>query len=409
MKLRTKGNIKFQAKDNYKSFKHAFVIEVKRIKFYTMNTFGEIFTITTFGESHGKAIGVVVDGCPAGIEISKSEIQSELNKRKPGQSEISTQRKEEDEVEILSGIFEGKTLGTPIAMLIYNKDVRSADYDELKFKLRPGHADWTYREKFGIVDYRGGGRSSARETACRVAAGAIAKKILKKFNITVFAYVNEIACIESGISYYKNFDLNKLEEYRKTVEESEVRCIDTTAGNLMKEKILEAKKENDSVGGIVEILAFNVPAGIGEPIYDKLSVRLASALISIPAVKGIEIGKGFALSRMKGSEANDEFCMVKGKKAENRNVITKTNNCGGILGGISNGMPLVVRIAVKPTSSISKLQNTVNIENFENTTLKITGRHDPCIVPRAVPVAESMVAITLVDLMLLANLIPRKF
>ncbi len=368
-----------------------------------MNTFGEIFTITTFGESHGKAIGVVVDGCPAGIEISESEIQHELDKRKPGKNEISTQRKEEDKVEILSGIFEGKTLGTPIAMLIHNKDVRSADYEELKFKLRPGHADFTYREKFGITDYRGGGRSSARETACRVAAGAIAKKILDKFNIVVFAYVNKIANIESIISYYKNFDINKIDEYRNIVEKSDVRCIDVEQGVLMREAIIKAKNEGDSVGGLIEIFVLNVPPGIGEPIYDKLSARLASALMSIPAVKGIEIGKGFELSGLKGSESNDEFC------TKDSSIITKTNNCGGILGGISNGMPIVARIAVKPTSSISKMQNTVDIKNFEDTTLKITGRHDPCIVPRAVPVAESMVAITLVDLMTLANLIPRKF
>ncbi len=368
-----------------------------------MNTFGEIFKITTFGESHGKAIGVVVDGCPAGIEISKSEIQRELDKRKPGQNEISTQRKEEDDVEILSGIFEGKTLGTPIAMIIHNKDVRSADYDELKFKLRPGHADFTYREKFGIIDYRGGGRSSARETACRVAAGAIAKKILAQFNVVIFAYVKEIANIESEISYYKNFDINKIDEYRKLVEESDVRCIDAERGVLMRGTIIKAKNEGDSVGGIIEILVLNVPPGTGEPIYDKLSARLAYSLMSIPAVKGIEIGRGFELSGLIGSEANDEFFVENGK------ILTKTNNCGGILGGISDGMPIVVRLAVKPTSSISKLQNTVDIKNFEETTLKIGGRHDPCIVPRAVPVAESMVAITLVDLMILANLIPGKF
>ncbi|CEG12867.1 Chorismate synthase [groundwater metagenome] len=368
-----------------------------------MNTFGEIFTITTFGESHGKAIGVVVDGCPAGIKISESEIQHELDKRKPGQNEISTQRKEEDEVEILSGIFEGKTIGTPIAMLIHNKDVRSADYEELKFKLRPGHADFTYREKFGIADYRGGGRSSARETACRVAAGAIAKKILDKFNIVIFAYVKKIANIESIISYYKNFDINKIEAYRNIVEKSDVRCMDVEQGALMREAIIKAKNEGDSVGGLIEILVLNLPSGIGEPIYDKLSARLASALMSIPAVKGIEIGKGFELSGLKGSESNDEFCM------KDRHIITKTNNCGGILGGISNGMPIIARIAVKPTSSISKMQNTVDIKNFEDATLKIAGRHDPCIVPRAVPVAESMVAITLVDLMMFANLIPRKF
>ncbi len=368
-----------------------------------MNTFGEIFKITTFGESHGMAIGVIVDGCPAGIEISKLEIEHELDKRKPGQNEISTQRKEDDEVEILSGIFEGKTLGTPLAMLIYNKDVHSSDYDELKFKLRPGHADFTYREKFGLADYRSGGRSSARETACRVAAGAIAKKILKKFNVEIFGHTKEIAGIESGISYYKNFDINKIEEYKKTVEKSESRCIDAGQGVLMREAIIKAKNEGDSVGGLIEILVLNLPSGIGEPIYDKLSARLASALMSIPAVKGFEIGRGFELSKMRGSEANDEFFVENGK------ILTKTNNCGGILGGISDGMPIVLRVAIKPTSSIAKIQNTVNIENFEKTTLNVKGRHDPCIVPRAVPVAESMVAITIVDLMMQNNNILRKF
>lgn len=369
-----------------------------------MNTFGEIFRITTFGESHGEAIGVVVDGCPSGIEISDQNIQQELDKRKPGQNEISTRRKEEDVVEILSGIFEGKTLGTPIAMIIHNKDVCSADYDELKFKLRPGHADFTYREKFGIVDHRGGGRSSARETACRVAAGAIAKKILKMANVEIFGYTTEIAGIMSNISYYKNFDVHNLEEYRKMIEKSDVRCIDVEQGRLMKEKILYAKEEYDSVGGIIEILALNVPSGIGEPIYNKLSARLAFALMSIPAVKGIEIGRGFEFSKMKGCEANDEFCIIGAKK-----ISTKTNNCGGILGGISDGMPIVARLAIKPTSSIGKLQNTVDTERIKNTTIQVKGRHDPCIVPRAVIIAESMMAIALVDLMIIANSIPRKF
>ncbi|NCN64611.1 MAG: chorismate synthase [Candidatus Altiarchaeum hamiconexum] len=374
-----------------------------------MNTFGEIFTITTFGESHGKAIGVVIDGCPGGIEISKSEIQHELDKRKPGQSEISTHRKEEDTVEILSGIFEGKTLGTPIAMMIYNKDARSSDYDELKFKLRPGHADWTYKEKFGHIDYRGGGRSSARETACRVAAGAIAKKILNKFKVDVFAYVKEIANIESGISYYKNFDTDKIDEYKKAVEKSDIRCIDVEQGVLMRNAIIKAKNEGESVGGIIEILVLNLPSGIGEPVYGKLGARLAYALMSIPAAKGFETGKGFELSGMKGSEANDEFCIIENKSDNAKKIFTKTNNCGGILGGISNRMPVVVRLAIKPTSSISKMQNTVDIKNFEETTLNVKGRHDPCIVPRAVPVAESMVAITIVDLMMQNNNIPKKF
>jgi len=359
----------------------------------SFNTYGKIFTITTYGESHGKAIGVVVDGCPAGIEISEEYIQKELDKRKP-KGEISTGRMEEDKVEILSGIFNGRTTGTPICMIIYNKDVRSSDYEELKFKLRPGHSDFTYREKFGIFDYRGGGRSSARETACRVAGGAIAKKILEKFKIKILGYTIKVGKINSGISYYKNFDINKIEEYERIINENDVKCIDAEKAELMKEEIIKAKNENDSIGGIIEILALNVPVGIGEPIYDKLSARLSYALMSIPGVKGIEIGRGFELAEMRGSEANDAFYIDKGK------ILTKTNNCGGILGGISNGMPIVLRIGIKPTSSISKEQDTVDIENFKETKLSIKGRHDPCIVPRAVPVAEAMVAITLVDMIM---------
>lgn len=371
-----------------------------------MNTFGKIFKITTFGESHGEAVGAIIDGCPSGIEISLDEIQKEVDKRKPI-SEISTERKEEDKVEILSGIFENKTLGTPISLIIYNKNIRSEDYEELKFKLRPGHGDWTWREKFDFVDYRGGGRSSARETVARVACGAIAKKILEKFNIKIFAHVIEIAGVKSKINYYENFKIDNFRINNENIEEirekTEIRCLDLDGCEEMRRKILEAKEENDSVGGIIEAIALNVPAGIGEPIYNKLSSRLAYAFMSIPGVKGVEIGKGFELARMRGSESNDEIYI------ENKKILTKTNNCGGILGGISNGMPIVVRIAFKPTSSIGKLQNTVDIEKMENTTIQVKGRHDTCIVPRAVPVVESMMAFVLVDFMMIQELIPRKF
>jgi chorismate synthase len=349
------------------------------------NTFGKIFKVTTWGESHGEAIGVVVDGCPAGLELSEADIQHELDRRKPGVSEITTERKEADEVKILSGVFRGKTLGTPISMLVWNKDVDSSPYEPLKDIARPGQADFAYQMKYGIRDYRGGGRASARETVARVAAGAIAKRILGTHdrNIQILGHVVEIGEIrakEVGV-----------EEIRRNVERNAVRCADLEAARKMEDLIKEVKTEGDSVGGIVEVIAQGVPAGLGEPVFDKLDAELAKALMSIGAVKGVEIGAGFEAARMKGSEMNDEFIIKEGR------IRTKTNNAGGILGGISTGEPIICRIAVKPTPSISKPQRSVDMEKMQEVEIKIKGRHDPCICPRIVPVAEAMVALVLVD------------
>ena len=361
-----------------------------------MNTIGRIFRLTTWGESHGKAIGCVVDGCPSNLELNREDIQEELDRRRPGQSELTTSRQEEDQVEILSGVFEGRTLGSPISMLIWNKDVDSSKYLALKDTPRPGAADFTWKSKFGHVDWRGAGRASARETACRVAAGAVAKKLLKKFDIEVIAYTKEIAGIIA-----KEVDVS-MKGIRDLIESNPVRCIDLEKSREMEEMILKAKNAGDSVGGIIEAVALNVPVGLGEPVYNKLSADLAFALMSIPAVKGVELGKGFEMSRMSGSKANDSFVLKVGK------VKTLTNNSGGILGGISNGMPIVLRVAVKPTSSIGTRQKTVDIEKMKETTIKVEGRHDPCIVPRAVPVVEAMAAMVLADHGILSGLIPRK-
>ena len=363
-----------------------------------MNTFGKIFRVTTHGESHGRAIGCVVDGCPSGLELSEEDIQKELDRRKPGQSDVTTPRGEEDKVEILSGVFDGRTLGTPISLLICNKDVDSSKYEELKNKPRPGHGDFTWREKFGHVDWRGGGRGSARETAMRVAAGAIAKKLLGKSGIEILAYAREIA----GVGVDLDFNEKEIAKYRDIIESNSVRTIDPGKAKEMENAVLKAKKDGDSVGGVIEIAALGVPAGLGEPVFYKLDASIACALMSIPAVKGVEIGKGFGLAAMKGSEANDEFIVKEGK------VKTITNNCGGILGGISDGMPIIARVAVKPTSSISRKQRTVDLGNMGGAEIEIKGRHDPCIVPRAVPVCEAMMALVLADLALIQGLIPKR-
>ena len=328
-------------------------------------------------------MGVVVDGCPAELELSEADVQHELDRRKPGVSELTTERKEADEVKILSGVFGGKTLGTPISMLVWNKDVDSSPYERIKNVARPGQADFTYQMKYGIRDYRGGGRASGRETVARVAAGAIAKKILAMHDIQILGHVVEIGGIvakEVGI-----------EELRKNVDKNAVRCADSEAAGKMEALIKQVKAAGDSVGGIVEVIAFGVPTGLGEPVFDKLDAELAKALMSIGAVKGVEIGAGFAAARMKGSEMNDEFIIKEGR------ISTRTNNAGGILGGISTGAPVVCRIAVKPTASISKPQRSVDMAKMEEVELKIEGRHDPCICPRIVPVAEAMVALVLVD------------
>ncbi len=361
------------------------------------NSFGVLFRVTTFGESHGRAVGCIVDGCPAGLRLRKEDIQRELDRRKPG-GRLFSPRREKDEVEILSGIFEEKTLGTPIAMVVYNKDVDSRPYEEIKHLLRPGHADYTFLAKFGVRDWRGGGRASARETVGRVAAGAIAKKILsEKFGVKVFGYVVEIAGVKANLSGMDP------EEIFERAEKSEVRCADEEAEEKMIEKIVEARKEGDSVGGIIELVIRGLPPGVGEPVFMKLDAYLAYALMSIPAVKGVEIGAGFNAARMKGSEMNDEMTIEKGR------VKFLSNNAGGVLGGISTGEDVVVRIAVKPTPSISKPQKTVNIRDFREDEIIVRGRHDPCIVPRAVPVAEAMASIAVVDLMMMQNLIPRFF
>ena len=359
------------------------------------NSFGELFRITTFGESHGKAIGCVIDGCPSLLDVCEEDIQQELDRRKPGQSDVTTARNEDDKVEILSGVFEGKTTGTPICLLIKNKDQHSTDYNEIKDIFRPGHADFTYLMKYGIRDYRGGGRASARETACRVAGGAIAKKFLKeKLGIDIIAYTKSIGAING------NIDIDNLKA--EDIEQNITRCPDKNANRNMIELIEKLKNEGNSVGGSVGCIVKNCPIGLGEPIYDKLSARLASAMFSINAVKGFEIGEGFNAAKLTGSDDNDEFY------TENGIVKTNTNHCGGILGGISNGQNIDFTTYFKPIATIKAKQNTINT-NFENVELQITnGRHDPCCVPRAVPVVEAMTAIVLMDMYLINKSYDRK-
>lgn len=346
--------------------------------------FGKLFTISTFGESHGGGIGVVIDGCPPRIEISAEEIQFELNRRKPGQSKITTPRKEEDLCEILSGVFEGKTLGTPIAILVRNKDTRPQDYEEMAVKYRPSHADATYDAKYGIRNWQGGGRASARETIGRVAAGAIAKKILRQLaGVEIVAYVKSIKHITANV----NPDTVTLEQ----VESNIVRCPDSEAAEKMIQLIEETRRQKDSLGGIVECVARNVPKGLGDPVFDKLEADLAKAIMSLPATKGFEIGSGFAGTLMTGSQHNDEFYVD-----EEGNIRTRTNNSGGIQGGISNGENIILRAAFKPTATIGKEQKTVTTAG-EETVLAAKGRHDPCVLPRAVPMVEAMVALVLCD------------
>ncbi len=359
------------------------------------NTFGYLFRVTTWGESHGKAVGCVVDGCPAGLELSEKDIQVEVDRRKP-RGIISTKRREKDEVIILSGVFEGKTLGTPISMLVYNRDVDSKPYEEIKDLFRPGHADYTYFAKFGVRDWRGGGRASGRETVARVMAGAVAKKILERFDVRIMGYVREIGGIRCDIDP-SSFD----DEMYRRAESNPVRCPDLEVARAMEDEIIRVMEEGDSLGGIVEIVVKNPPAGLGEPVFLKLDAYLAFAVMSVPAVKGVEIGAGFRVSRMKGSECNDPIVIRDGK------IRFEKNDAGGILGGISNGEDIVIRAAIKPTPSISKEQRTVNYREMREEIIRIRGRHDPCIVPRAVPVLESMVAIVIVDCMMMQGLIPR--
>ncbi len=354
------------------------------------NSFGQLFRITTFGESHGEAIGVIIDGCPSNLEIDLDFIQSELDKRKPGQSKITTQRKESDTVKILSGVFEGKTTGTPIAMLIPNEDQRSKDYAHIKDAYRPSHADYTYDVKYGHRDYRGGGRSSARETAARVASGAIAKLLLRQAGIEIFAHVSSVGTIDSP-----NLDLSSLQELLQLREDNIVRCADPATAAQMIELIDGIRKEGDTVGGKVSCIIRGCPAGLGEPVFDKLHAELGKAMLSINAVHGFDYGSGFSGSEMKGSEHNDLF-LPPSEHDETGIFRTLTNFSGGIQGGISNGMDITFRVAFKPVATIMKSQ--ASLDSAGNAaTVQGKGRHDPCVVPRAVAIVESMAALVLAD------------
>ena len=348
------------------------------------NTFGQFFRVTTFGESHGGGIGVVVDGCPSMIDLSEADIQRELDRRRPGQSKITSQRKEEDRCEILSGVFEGKTLGTSISILVRNKDARPQDYAEVATKFRPSHADFTYEAKYGIRNWQGGGRASARETIGRVAAGAIARKVLRKSypKIDIVAYVKQVHEIAAKI------DMSKIKI--EDVEANIVRCPDKAAAKKMIELMEKTRSAGDSLGGVIECIVRNPPLGLGDPVFDKLEADLAKGMLSLPATKGFEIGSGFAAARMRGSEHNDPFEMRGGK------IRTTTNYSGGIQGGISNGEDIYFRVGFKPTATIAREQSTVSASR-ERTKLAARGRHDPCVLPRAVPMVEAMAALVLCD------------
>ncbi len=348
------------------------------------NSFGELFRITTWGESHGGGVGVVIDGCPPRIELSEADIQHELDRRRPGQSAIVTPRDEADRCQILSGLFEGRTLGTPISILVMNKDARPEAYAEMKSTYRPSHADFTYEAKYGIRNWQGGGRASARETIGRVAAGAIARKIMLTLNpdFALIAYVNHVYDVTATVDPA----FVTLEQ----VETNAVRCPDAAAAEKIFKAIEKARAEGDSLGGTIACVARGVPAGLGEPVFDKLEADLAKAMLSVPASKGFEIGSGFAATRMRGSEHNDAFEIRDGK------VRTETNNSGGVQGGISNGENIFFRVAFKPTSTIARDQKTVTASG-EETTLAARGRHDPCVLPRAVPIVEAMAALVLCD------------
>lgn len=354
------------------------------------NSFGTIFKITTWGESHGKAIGVVIDGCPAGIAIAEEDIQRELDLRSPGQTPFTSPRKEIDRTEILSGVFEGKTTGAPVSLIIWNSDADSSKYEPIKDILRPGHANFTYLEKYGIFDYRGGGRASARETACRVAAGAIAKKLLSYNGIQVTAYIKQIADVEASIEF------SEMAAFHRSIYQNPIFCPDEMASKRMMDLIEKAKIDGDSLGGVVEFVVPSLPAGLGDPVYEKLEANLAKAMMSLPATKGFEIGSGFKSCQMKGSEHNDLF--LKAGDA----VATASNYAGGTLGGISSGMPLVGRAVFKPTSSIKKPMESLDIHGDKKVfQLPEGSRHDPCVAIRAVPVVAAMTALVLADALLM--------
>ena len=350
------------------------------------NTYGKKFRITTFGESHGKGIGVTIDGCPAGLTIDEDFIQLELDRRRPGQSKITTQRKEGDKADILSGVFDGKSTGTPIGIVIYNEDQKSKDYSHIAEKFRPSHADFTYEEKYGIRDYRGGGRSSARETAARVAAGAVAKLLLKQIGVSIQAFVSQVGSITLTKSY-KELNISD-------AENNIVRCPDEDMANVMIDLIDQTRKNQDTIGGVVTCVIEGTPVGLGEPVFDKLHAELGKAMLSINAVKGFEYGSGFEGVKMLGSEHNDLFENKEGK------IITRTNNSGGVQGGISNGQDIYFNVAFKPVATIMKDQESID-KNGSKTIVSGKGRHDPCVVPRAVPIVEAMAALVIADFYLL--------
>tara|TARA_R110001592_G_scaffold125665_1_gene335907 strand:- start:3329 stop:4408 length:1080 start_codon:yes stop_codon:yes gene_type:complete len=352
------------------------------------NTFGNLFRIHTYGESHGKALGVIIDGCPAGLLIDEAFIQSELDRRKPGQSKITTQRKEADEFEIVSGVFEGKSTGTPISIIIRNQDQKSKDYSHIADKFRPSHADYTFQTKYGIRDYRGGGRSSARETVARVAAGAIAKLFLRHHNISFHAYVSQVGSLKLDKDYTQ-LDLTK-------IEDNILRCPDPEMAEKMIELIDQTRKNRDTIGGIVTGVILGVPAGLGEPVFDKLHAEIGKAMLSINAVKGFEYGSGFEGIKLNGSEHNDAFYM------DNNTVKTRTNYSGGIQGGISNGQDIYFNVAFKPVATIMTDQESIN-EAGETVTVEGKGRHDPCVVSRAVPIVEAMAALVIADYLLISE------
>ena len=352
------------------------------------SSYGQIFKITTYGESHGKGIGVVIDGCPSGLEITEEDIAIELDKRRPGQSAIVTQRKESDTPFIMSGVFEGRTTGTPINIFIPNEDQRSKDYTHIKDKYRPSHADYTYQEKYGVRDYRGGGRSSARETAARVAGGALAKKVLLKYGVSIHAYVDQVGAIKIPQSAYPlDFGL---------VESNPVRCPHPESAAIMEEYIREVRKDGDTVGGVVSCVIKGCPVGLGEPVFDRLHADLGKGMLSINAVKGFQYGSGFEAASMRGSAHNDLF------EKEGDSITTKTNHSGGVQGGISNGMDIYFSVAFKPVATIVQEQDSIDSDG-NKTTVEGKGRHDPCVVPRAVPIVEAMAALTLVDHLLRAR------
>jgi len=347
------------------------------------NTFGHLFRVTTWGESHGPGVGVVIDGCPPRLSLTVDDIQRELDRRRPGQSRITTQRREADRVEILSGVREGLTLGTPLAMLVRNEDARVADYEEMRTKFRPSHADYTYQAKYGIRAWEGGGRASARETIGRVAAGAIARKILvERWGVDIVAWVAQVHTLEAMI--------DPATVTREAVDENPVRCPDPAVAAKMFAAIDQARKDGDSLGGVVAAVARHVPPGWGDPVFDKLEADLGKGMLSLPAAKGFEVGSGFAGTRMTGAQHNDPFY------ADGRRVRTRTNYSGGIQGGISDGEDIFLRVAFKPTATILRPQETVD-ENLNPTTIQPRGRHDPCVLPRAVPIVEAMAALVLVD------------